>query len=225
MREFTRLESSLAKSDCGTAVLLSLDYDTLSDARRHSATRPRFDRNSEAGRHPDAPNRAGSAPIEELKRSWSELDPLAAYALPHDVPAGDRARLRPQQAPSRLLFVQRGDRLQTVAQVCYRAGDVSASSRSSYFGHFLYVNPAGREAWTALDCLELWGARGWVCEDSAEIPDDPLPALADLGQFLDGHPPVVCERRDDALHPQREQEPRRNSQYFDKCLMRASNAL
>jgi hypothetical protein len=74
-----------------------------------------------------------------------------------------------------------------LAQVSYRQKD-TVGRPESYFAHLLLAPPEAR--WSTLECLQRWGAPGWVDEDSDKLAFD-LPPMGGLADLLQGHPPII----------------------------------
>ena len=64
----------------------------------------------------------------------------------------------------------------------------------SYFAHVLFRDEQQQKTpWPVLDCLKLWAAPGWVCEDSPAIPFLLRP-LQSLDEIRAGQPFAVDDR-------------------------------
>jgi hypothetical protein len=131
--------------------------------------------------------RASSFAGESLRNNYRHVERYMRYLLPADVPAEDRPRLTAAEAPRRLFFAPSANNLQIMGLVSYRTRD-TAGRPGSYFAHVLMSEP-GADAWSAADCLQLWGA-GWTDSDPPEGVFD-LPPLGSLAELRNGAPPGV----------------------------------
>jgi len=137
--------------------------------------------------------RAGSAEAQDLRHCYRQVEQYLYYYLPRDTPAEEKLRLTAATAPRRLIYLPASGALQLLAQICYRQTDTEGRP-GSYFAHVLFRQRQERQAdWSPLDCLKLWGAAGWVREDTAEIPFRLRP-LGELGEMLTGAPPAIDDR-------------------------------
>jgi hypothetical protein len=137
--------------------------------------------------------RAGSVAAAELRTYYRQIERYLYYYLPRDTPAEEKRLLTDCTAPRRMLFLPGVDGFQFLAQVCYRAAD-SEGRPGSYFAHALrQAETAGAPRWSALDCLRLWQAAGWVGEDSPGIPFL-LPALRTLDDMLPAPRAAIGDR-------------------------------
>jgi len=134
--------------------------------------------------------RAGSLEADDLRRYYRQVERYAYYYLPRDTPGEEKLRLTAATAPRRMIYVPSAGGLQVLGQVCYRQTDTEGRP-GSYFAHLLLRQQRdGRPPWSALECLKLWGAAGWVREDSPDISLR-LPTLAALDEMLAGAPPTI----------------------------------
>ena len=133
--------------------------------------------------------RASTLSREELRRRYRSIERFLYYYLPPDVPVDQKPNLTPQGdfkdggAPQRLFFCPSLAGVQVLGQVSYRARDC-AQRVGSYFAHVLTSEIAPQEApWSILECLQLWGASGWMNADDERFPwelPNRLQQLADL---------------------------------------------
>jgi hypothetical protein len=138
--------------------------------------------------------RAGSLEAADLRRCYRQVERYLYYYLPRDAPVEDKLRLVASTAPRRLVYLPSTGGLQMVAQVCYRQTDTQGRP-GSYFAHILFQpERSGQPPWSSLDCVKLWGAAGWVEEDSPQIPFLLLP-LSSLTEMLRQRRPAI----DDAV--------------------------
>jgi len=129
--------------------------------------------------------RAGSLESRDLRQYYRQIERYAHYYLPRDTPGEEKLRLTASTAPRRLVYHPSAGGLQVVGQVCYRQTDTEGRP-GSYFAHVLFRDEKdGQRPWSQLDCLKLWGATGWVEEDSPHIPYLLRP-LGSLDEMLDG---------------------------------------
>lgn len=134
--------------------------------------------------------RAGSLEGEALRRAYQRIEPWVYYHLPRDTPDEQKLHLGPATAPRRFFFVPSSEGLQVVGLVCYRPTDCEGRP-GSYFAHLLFQEEQEAPArWSPVDVLKLWGATGWVTEDSPDLPMK-LEPLASLSDLLRGGVPAV----------------------------------
>ena len=126
--------------------------------------------------------RGGSLEAGPLRRCYRQIERYVYYYLPRDTPTEAKLGLDASSAPRRLVYLPSADGLPLVAQVCYRPTDTQGRP-GSYFAHVLFRQQRdGQPGFSSLECLKLWGAPGWVEEDSPEIPFllEPLRSLDDM---------------------------------------------
>ena len=129
--------------------------------------------------------RAGSLAAHQLRKYYRQIERYIYYYLPRDTPGEEKLRLTAATAPRRLIYFPSTSGLQLVGQICYRQVDTEGRP-GSYFAHILFHEEKdGQPRWSQLDCLKLWGAGGWVDEDSPDIPFL-LPSLSSLNEMLVG---------------------------------------
>ena len=137
--------------------------------------------------------RAGSLEATDLRRYYRQIERYLYYYLPRDTPAEEKLRLSAATAPRRLFFIPSAAGLQIAGQVCYRATDTEGRP-GSYFAHALFRQEnSGPARWSALGCLRLWRAPGWVEEDSAGIPFR-LPELDAPKDLMGARRPAIGDR-------------------------------
>ena len=134
--------------------------------------------------------RAASVEGDQLRHYYAQIEPYLYYFLPRDTPDDRKLQLGASTAPRRMFFIPSAGGLQVAGQVCYRATDCEGRP-GSYFAHVLVQEPGDAQPrWTALDWLRLWGAPGWVQEDSPEMPHL-LPALESPADLLGQSAPAI----------------------------------
>ena len=137
--------------------------------------------------------RSGSLAAQELRRCYRQIERYVYYHLPRDTPGEEKLRLTAASAPRRLVYLPSTSGLQLIGQVCYRQTDTEGRP-GSYFAHVLFRDEKDfsekNPRWSPLDGLKLWGAPGWIEEDS---PDHPflLPPFASLAEMLKDRRPAV----------------------------------
>ncbi|MFH1265509.1 MAG: hypothetical protein ABIK89_07245, partial [Planctomycetota bacterium] len=137
--------------------------------------------------------RAGSLEARHLRRYYRQIERYVSYYLPRDTPSEEKLRLGAASAPRRLVYHPSTGGLQMVGQVCYRQTDTEGRP-GSYFAHVLFREEKdGQPRWSPLDCLKLWGAAGWVDEDSPNIPFL-LEPLESLNQVLNRERPAIDDQ-------------------------------
>jgi len=137
--------------------------------------------------------RAGSVGANELRKYYRQVERYTYYYLPRDTPGEDKLRLTAATAPRRLVYLPSSGGLQIVGHVCYRQTDTQGRP-GSYFAHVLFRDENQQDgAWSAADCLRLWGAPGWVSEDSPDIPFI-LPSLDSLGEMRNSQPAAIDDK-------------------------------
>jgi hypothetical protein len=133
--------------------------------------------------------RAGSLDASELRKCYRQIERYVYYYLPRDTPGEEKLCRTAATAPRRLVYLP-GDELQIAGQVCYRPTD-SEGRPGSYFAHVLFRDAHyGGPAWSAVDCLRLWHAAGWVEEDTPRHAFR-LPPLSTLDALLKGERPAI----------------------------------
>ena len=134
--------------------------------------------------------RAGSLDSDGLRRRYQQVEPLVYYYLPSDTPDERKLDLSAVSAPRRFFFVPSAEGMQVAGQVCYRATD-SEGRPGSYFAHLVLQDEEGAVSrWSPTEVLRLWGAAGWVAQDSSEIPFKLEPLLA-VSELLGGAPAAI----------------------------------
>ena len=154
--------------------------------------------------------RSGSLDGDQLQESYRQIEPLVYYHLPRDTPDEQKLRLCAASAPRRLFYVPSAGGLQLLGQVCYRTTD-SEGRPGSYFAHLVFQDRQGDSSlWSPADALRLWGAAGWMTQDSPEIPFklEPLGAIADV---LSGAPTGI----DDNVLASFLREPAESPEFID----------
>ena len=137
--------------------------------------------------------RAASAEGEQLRHYYQQIEPYLYYYLPRDTPDDQKLLLDAATAPRRLFFIPSAGGLQVAGQVCYRGTDCEGRP-GSYFAHVAVQEPGDAQPrWTAMDWLRLWGAPGWVHEDSPDTPHL-LPALASPADLLGQSAPAIDDQ-------------------------------
>lgn len=137
--------------------------------------------------------RAGSLEGDPMRKFYKRLEDTLYYHLPRDVRGEEKLHLSAQTAPRRFFFVPATDGLQVLGLVCYRATDCEGRPES-YFAHLLFEEVNDQTPrWSALDCLKLWDAPGWMTEDSPSF-SYVLPTLESLDEMLAGQEPVLSDR-------------------------------
>ncbi|MGQ9574981.1 MAG: GAP1-N2 domain-containing protein [Thermoguttaceae bacterium] len=137
--------------------------------------------------------RAASVEGEELRQYYRRIEPFLYYYLPRDTSEEQKLQLSAASAPRRLFFIPSAAGLQVAGQICYRPTDCEGRP-GSYFSHILVQEEQhAPKRWTALDWLRLWGAPGWVQEDSAETPFL-LPKLQSPADLLAGAAPAIDDQ-------------------------------
>jgi len=137
--------------------------------------------------------RAGSLEGGQLRAVYRQIERYIYYYLPRDTPGEEKLRLAASSAPRRMIYLPSTARLQMAAQVCYRQTDTEGRP-GSYFAHVLFRSETNdRRQWSGLDCLKLWQARGWVQDDSPDIPFL-LPPLGSLAEMLGTVRPAIDDQ-------------------------------
>jgi hypothetical protein len=137
--------------------------------------------------------RASSFTQSELRRHFRTVERFLYYYLPKDSPPERKTSLTPQTAPHRLFFCPSVSGLQALGCISYRRED-RAGRVGSYFAHVLTAEIGRNETpWDILECLQLWGAPGWVQEDREAFPYD-LPSVQTLSALRPSAPPAVDEQ-------------------------------
>lgn len=126
-------------------------------------------------------SRIGSLNGPEFDACWQHIQPYVYYQLPPDVSEPLRQRLTADTAPKRLFRVATAEGWDVLGHACFLPLQAPAGDGNA-FAHVLFQKDAesgGR--WSAVECLKLWGARGWV---QAATPlagaAGPLHSLAEL---------------------------------------------
>jgi hypothetical protein len=138
--------------------------------------------------------RASSLPDEGTKRYYNVLQKLLAHGLepPSDIQENRRQSLTARDVPARLAFYPNLAKCWILGHVSYRPKD-STGRVGCYFAHFLMaLHKEGVASPSALSCLPLWGARGWRCEEGADI-EKALPPVQTVEGLLLGDSPRLDE--------------------------------
>lgn len=154
----------------------------------------------ETARHPLGYSaRAASVQKDALRDIFRKLERYVYYYLPSDTPAMEKENTLPSKAPCRLVFLPETECGTVLLNLSYRQKD-TAGRIGSYFCHALTSD--SKSASTATEtkpgismaaALQLWGAAGWVREDSDWTPHD-IPALSSLASLLQNRSPAIDER-------------------------------
>ncbi len=140
--------------------------------------------------------RASSFPQSDLRKNYRAIERYLHYHLPKDASAESKLQFTAASAPKRLVYVPSINGLHFVAHIAYRQKDV-ANRAESYFAHALLTpHTDNKSAWSATQCLQLWGSESWVREDSPSHPFD-LPTMQRLSDFSDG---LSSHLNDDVVH-------------------------
>jgi len=140
--------------------------------------------------------RAGSISLGTFESWYREaVEPILfrGFEAPRDVAASDKADLTVDDVPARLFYYPSWNGYHVLGQLSYRSRDVRERA-GSYFGHFVLTPEIeGETAWSALECLRLWEAPGWVKEDRPGQFD--VRKLSSIDELLQGERPAI----DDSL--------------------------
>ncbi len=143
--------------------------------------------------------RSASVSKEILRDIFRKLERYVYYYLPSDTPAADKERILPSKAPFRLVFLPETECGPVLLHLSYRPKD-TAGRIGSYFCHALASDlkngnkeSEGKTALSAVSALQLWGASGWVLEETNHMPHD-IPALNSLSSLLQNVSPAIDER-------------------------------
>ncbi|MDO4574875.1 MAG: hypothetical protein Q4D98_06635 [Planctomycetia bacterium] len=134
--------------------------------------------------------RSASVSGGALREAFRKLERYVSYYLPYDTPAEEKEFLLPQMAPTRLVSLPVTDMGSVLLRIVYRPKD-TAGRVGSYFAHGVTSDTKG--AWDMERVLGLWGATGWVQEDSEYLEYD-LPELEQVEDLREGEAPVLNER-------------------------------
>jgi len=138
---------------------------------------------------------------ELLRQYYPQIERYLYHPLLSDPGREENRPPSAEAAPRRFFFVPLAGGLQLMGQVCYRAGGPDRGP-PSYLAHLLLRDQStgqeseapGRDAgWTGLDCLKLWGARGWVPPDTATLPPRLAP-LESCAEMLASGVPAIDDR-------------------------------
>lgn len=136
--------------------------------------------------------RAGSAAPAKLQDFCRQVERYAYYALPADTPGEDMPRATAATSPPRMIFVPGRGGADICGLISYRP-TANEVGEGAFFAHILLPDePRAETAWSALDCLRLWDAPGWLREDAASLPAG-LPRLSGLHELTRGDAPAVDE--------------------------------
>lgn len=137
--------------------------------------------------------RAASQRGESLRKAYRHVEHLVHYHLPTDAPAQLKLRHTAATAPRRFTYLPSVAGSQVLANVCYRQTD-TAGRPGSYFAHVLMGESSDAvESWSALDCLRLWRAKGWIEEDRPNLSRE-LQPLASPGELLRDEDPSIDDQ-------------------------------
>ena len=126
--------------------------------------------------------RAGSVPRDGCHDLYVRLSGYLAFHAPGDMPADVMLQHTAQTLPQRrMIYLPTTNGYRLVAQMCFRQTDPHGRP-GAYFGHVLIQDAKELPAWSALDCLRLWGSKSWMIEDRVNLPFD-LPSLKELKEF------------------------------------------
>lgn len=126
-------------------------------------------------------SRVGSLDGPDLDACWHDIQPFVYYQLPCDVSEPLRLSLTAEAAPKRLFRVTTASGWDVLGQACFLPAAAPGGDGLA-FAHVLFQKDTeGAGRWSAVDCLKLWAAAGWV---QAEGPPPgtagPLRSLSEL---------------------------------------------
>jgi hypothetical protein len=137
--------------------------------------------------------RAASMPAEPLRTYYRSIERYLTYHLPTDTPTEEKLALTASRAPHALFSAPQPEGVQIAGQVSFRPTDTRGRP-GSYFAHVLFREAGdSAPAWSPCEVLQLWGSRGWVDQDSADLPAH-LAELPSLAALLSGQPAALSDR-------------------------------
>ncbi len=123
----------------------------------------------------------GSLDGPDFDACWKDIQPYVYYRLPPGTSEQIRQRLTADTAPKRLFRVTTASGWDVLGQACFLPVPAPGGDGNA-FAHVLFQKDAeGAGRWSAVECLKLWAAAGWV---QAEAPQaglaGPLHSLSEL---------------------------------------------
>jgi len=123
----------------------------------------------------------GSLDGQDFDACWHDIQPYVYYQLPRDVSDEHRQHLTADTAPKRLFRVATAGGWDVLGQACFLPAKAPGANGNAFAHLVLQKEAEGGTRWSAVDCLKLWGAAGWV-QAAAPLAGTagPLRSLAEL---------------------------------------------
>ena len=127
--------------------------------------------------------RSASVKQTESHDTFRQIEPCLHFHLPPDTPAIEMRAMTAATCPwQRMVYYPAISGHKMLSRICYRQTDTRGRP-GSYFAHVLLEKQSDNQsAWSALECLKLWGAPFWVSEDGEHLPFD-LERLSSLNKI------------------------------------------
>lgn len=123
----------------------------------------------------------GSLDGQDFDACWRDIQPYVYYQLPRDVAGEPRQQLTADTAPKRMFRVATASGWDVLGQACFLPANAPGAEGNGFAHVVLQKEVEGGARWSAVDCLKLWGAAGWV-QAAAPLAGaaGPLRSLFDL---------------------------------------------
>ncbi len=144
------------------------------------------------GEAPACVAHAGSLDGQDFQAFWQDIQPYLYYQLPRDASEEQRQRLTADTAPKRLFRVATAGGWDVLGQACFLPAKAPGGDGNGFAHVLLQKQAEGATPWSAVDCLKLWGAAGWV-QAAAPLAGSAGP-LRSLSELLGEQGPAIDDQ-------------------------------